>query len=260
MSRPLDDAASRDAWNRGAEAWQQFVRSGADYYRTLVHGPALLAACGVRPGEAALDLGCGEGYFARELARAGAHVTGIELSPALIEYARTEEARAPLGIRYVEASAAALDAHVAPGAFDLVSSCMALQDMSDAGAALRGAARALRADGRLVFSVPHPATETVFREWERDSAGRKQALRIDRYFDAGPAVCHWNMKRLAYSWETPFWRRTLEQWVDAIRAAGFVIEQLVEPHPDAALVALRPELEDCARVPYFLVFRLTLRR
>jgi len=259
MNQAFDDAATRDAWNRGADAWQQFVRSGADYYRARVHGPALLAACAVKPGETALDLGCGEGYFARELARSGARVTGVDVSDRLLEYARAEEAREPLGIRYVHASGADTDRFGGDGAFDLIASCMALQDMSDPDAALRASARALRTDGRVVFSVPHPATDTPVREWERDDAGRKLALRVDRYFETGPAEFQWNMKRLAYTWSTPFWRRTLGQWAEAVSSAGFLIERLIEPHPDAALRALHPELDDCARLPYFLVFRLVRR-
>ena len=41
-----------------------------------------------------------------------------------------------------------------------------------------------------------------------------------------------------------------------IRAAGLVIRGLTEPRADAALVAAHPELEDCARVPGFLIFVL----
>ena len=48
-----------------------------------------------------------------------------------------------------------------------------------------GAARVLRPHGRMVFSVPHPCTDTPLREWERDADGRKISLKIDRYFDTG---------------------------------------------------------------------------
>jgi 2-polyprenyl-3-methyl-5-hydroxy-6-metoxy-1,4-benzoquinol methylase len=81
------------------------VRTEADYYRHHVHGPALLAAAAVEPGERALDLGCGEGYFARLLARAGARVAAIDLSPTLVEHACAEELRAPRGISYRVGSA-----------------------------------------------------------------------------------------------------------------------------------------------------------
>ena len=246
---------ARAAWDRGAEAWGRFVRSGADYYRTQVHGPALLEAADVQEGTRVLDVGCGEGYFAREMARRGAVVTAIDLSPALVALAKAEEEREPLGIDYQVLSAARLR-ELGDVTFSRVTSCMALQDMSDPAACLVGAASVLGPGGRMVVSVPHPCTDTVVREWDRDAQGRKKALRIDRYFESGPATCDWSMARLAYRWQTPYWRHTLGEWSAMIAAAGFSIRCLHEPRPTALQVREMPELDDCARVPYFLVLDL----
>ena len=246
---------ARAAWDRGAEAWGRFVRSGADYYRTQVHGPALLEAADVQEGTRVLDVGCGEGYFAREMARRGAVVTAIDLSPALVALAKAEEEREPLGIDYQVLSATRLR-ELEDVTFSRVTSCMALQDMSDPAACLVGAASVLGPGGRMVVSVPHPCTDTVVREWDRDAQGRKKALRIDRYFESGPATCDWSMARLAYRWQTPYWRHTLGEWSAMIAAAGFFIRRLHEPRPTALQVREMPELDDCARVPYFLVLDL----
>jgi 2-polyprenyl-3-methyl-5-hydroxy-6-metoxy-1,4-benzoquinol methylase len=253
---PFDDAAARAAWNRGAAAWREFVRSGADYYRLHVHGPGLLAACAVQPGERALDLGCGEGYFARELARAGARVVGIDVSEQQIASARAEEERAALGIEYRVASGSEIAEQFQPHQFDLIASCMAIADISDVAGVLAGAGSVLQPNGRLVFSVPHPCTDTPVREWERDASGRKIALKIDRYFDTGPMVTDWNMKRLTDHWSTPGWRHTLEEWSALIEASGLMIRRMREPRPTADDLAGAPELEDCSRVPYFLIFDL----
>ena len=78
------DLDPRDSWNAGADAYVHFVDSGADYYRHLVHGPALLQACGDVRGLRVLDVGCGHGYFCRQLAAGGAVVTGVDLSDELI--------------------------------------------------------------------------------------------------------------------------------------------------------------------------------
>ena len=79
---------------------------------------------------------------------------------------------------------------------------------------------------------------------------------LDRYFDTGPTVCDWNMPRLKYPWRTPYRRLTLAEWSGLIRTAGLTIRGIAEPRPTAEQVASRPELEDCARMPYFLVFDL----
>ena len=76
-----------------------------------------------------LDLGCGQGWFSRELALRGAVVVAIDLAENLLAYAREHERDRPLGIEYHLLSAAS--AHLRwPNRFNLVTGCMSLHDMS----------------------------------------------------------------------------------------------------------------------------------
>jgi len=43
----------------------------------------------LRSGMTVLELGCGAGYFTRELARSGADIVAIDVSPELLEIARS---------------------------------------------------------------------------------------------------------------------------------------------------------------------------
>jgi 2-polyprenyl-3-methyl-5-hydroxy-6-metoxy-1,4-benzoquinol methylase len=255
-SADFTDEKARSAWNEGAKAYDVFVESGADFYRRLVHGPALLAACGNVRGKAALDLGCGQGYFTRELANAGAQAIGVDLAEDLIACAREHEKQRPMGVEYRVLSASTVDLHWHTDTFDLITACMAIQDMSDVDAVFRGTAAVLKRTGRMVFSVPHPGTDTAYREWERDGHSRKLSLKIDRYFDSGTAVCTWNMSRLLYTWDTPCWRHTLSEWSALFASNGFLIRRMHEPRPTDDQIRLHPKLDDCARLPYFLIFDL----
>src|SRR5437763_10513637 len=85
----------------------------ADFYEDFASGApsgavdmALLDLAGDMTGLRLLDLACGHGRFARELARRGAAVVGIDLSAALIAKARAAEDAEPLGVTYVHADAA----------------------------------------------------------------------------------------------------------------------------------------------------------
>lgn len=254
--RPVrfDSGSVREAWDLAAEAYALGQATGRDYYRYEFLGPAQVALCGDVQGLRVVDVGCGSGYFAREMAERGAHVTGVDLSPRMIEHARQQELAVPLDIRYQVADAANLATVLPPESFDLATSCMALQDMPDVAGALRSIRAVLRPGGRLVASIAHPCTDMPYRAWERDPAGRKRWLCVDRYFDRGPVEYAW--RGWAYDFTTPALHATLEDWFGWILASGFQLRDLREPRPGEEAVRARPELEDAARVPYYLVLDL----
>lgn len=252
--------AVRDAWNAMADAYDAVAGTPADYYRVEVIGPALLAACGDVRGLTILDLGCGQGFFSRMLAKAGAQVTGIDVSERMIAHAMRREREEPLGISYHVLDAADVGRRWPTASFAMAVSCIALQDMPDPLKVMRSVRTLLRSDGRLVALVEHPTNDTAYREWKRDEAGRKVVLRIDRYFDAGPKLVTWNTIDPASgerrTFQFPGWRRTLEQWSELFSAAGFLIARIFEPRPTAAQVQRVPDLDDCFRIPYFVTFNL----
>ncbi len=246
----------RASWDEAAASWEDFVESGKDWYRHGLHGPALLRACGDVKGVRVLDLGCGQGYFTRQLARAGAKVSAVDISEQQIANALKHEETEPLGIEYRVLDAAAVAGQWRAGSFDLVTACMSLHDMADPAAALKTARRMLKDRGRCVFSASHPVMDAPLRGWERDSAGRKVIYRLGRYFDTGLTVCHWTMGRLNRYWTTPIVRFTVEGWSQAIEQAGFLIRRVYEPRPTLEDVAREPQLDDCRDFPSFLIFDL----
>src|SRR5205807_8859147 len=91
-------------WDRNADTWASDVREGSDVFRDLYNNPAFLEFIGDVSGREVLDAGCGEGYNTRILARRGARMTGVDISPRMLEFAREAERSELLGIRYEQAS------------------------------------------------------------------------------------------------------------------------------------------------------------
>jgi SAM-dependent methyltransferase len=73
----------------------------------------------IRPGLRALDLGTGTGTLARELAREGCVVTGLDPSAAMLEAATRLDREAGVAVRHVVAKAE--ETGLADASFDLVS-------------------------------------------------------------------------------------------------------------------------------------------
>lgn len=80
----------------------------------------ILDKAGVVSGDTLLDVACGTGNLAIPAAERGAVVTGIDITPKLVQIARAEAAGKGLDINIEEGDAEALDA--ADGSFDKVIS------------------------------------------------------------------------------------------------------------------------------------------
>ena len=111
----------------------------------------------IRPGQRVLDIACGNGWFARKLARSGASVVAVDISSRLLEHARVRSAG--LDIKYHNADVTkpgALDA-LEKNRFDTAVCNMAVQDLSSLETFFCGSLLSVRPGGRLIISLVHPA-------------------------------------------------------------------------------------------------------
>jgi SAM-dependent methyltransferase len=112
-------------------------------------------------GKSILDLGCGEGYFARRVKAAGAaQVAGSDISPALIETALARDPQGEYHVHDIQQGP-----FFAPESFDALSAFMVLMYMRDLDAAFGNIAKILRPGGRLVASIPNPYYTVPVGTW-----------------------------------------------------------------------------------------------
>jgi SAM-dependent methyltransferase len=105
----------------------------------------------IEAGTRALDLGCGTGNAALELARAGAITTAIDPAARLVEVARQRAEAAGLTIDLRVGDAAAIP--VADGSIDRIVSVFAVIFAPDAAAALTEVKRVLAPGGRILLTA-----------------------------------------------------------------------------------------------------------
>jgi 2-polyprenyl-3-methyl-5-hydroxy-6-metoxy-1,4-benzoquinol methylase len=103
-----------------------------------------------RTGGTVLDVGCGDGFFLRRLARAGYHGVGIDVSSAGIELAKNVLAEFP----QCEVHCAPIQEFRPDAAYPIATCGETLEHIEDDVAFLTQINRLLQPGGTLVLSVP----------------------------------------------------------------------------------------------------------
>lgn len=138
----------RKVWSRRVASWDQHGSAGL----TKVTA-AVLDAARTAPDARVVDLGCGTGQIGLPLARSGANVLAVDVSPAMIDSLQMEAKRQRLP--RLHGLATPIEELVLPsGSIDLVVSSYALHHLRDADKArlICSAADWLRPGGRIVIA------------------------------------------------------------------------------------------------------------
>jgi 2-polyprenyl-6-hydroxyphenyl methylase/3-demethylubiquinone-9 3-methyltransferase len=207
----------------------------------LCERPATLSLLGEVAGLRVLDAGCGPGICSEILARAGATVHGIDFVPKMVALARRRCAGLPA--TFAVGDLAGLDG--LEGAFDGILCSLALDYVEHLADAFAGFRRAARPDGFLVFSMAHPMSDWMNERIRGDGV----------YHERSRFGLHWT----GFGEPPPFveaYRRPLSEILNALAAAGWALERIVEPRPLPEMRAVSPQLyERLERAPEFICVR-----
>jgi SAM-dependent methyltransferase len=196
---------------------EQYRDSKDSPIRRFVERPTLLGLAGEVRGLRVLDLACGDGHYTRELARRGACVVGVDISPEMIRLARESETTSPLGIEYRCADAASLPAL---GDFDLVTAAYLLHYAPDTEALVRmcaGIAACLGTGGRFVAINENPS---VPEESKGEFAAYGFSKRLEGPLEEGQRIRYDMLAGRESFGFTVYWYST-STYAQALKAAGF---------------------------------------
>jgi len=226
LSEPDYVAVNRDAWTQAnrdhtdARAHDAWSKAEMDWGVWRVPESEV----GVLPDVAGMDvveLGCGTAYFGAWLARRGARVVGVDITPAQLETARRMEAEFGLGMQLIEANAE--ETGLPDAAFDLALSEYGASIWCDPYKWIPEAARLLRPGGLLVFL--RNSTLAVLCGTADDGPGetlQRPQRGLHRIVWTDPDEIEFQLGH--------------GDWISLLRANGFDIEELHELYaPESAI-------------------------
>src|ERR1700691_1231786 len=207
---------------------------------------ALLDLAGAVSGLRLLEVACGQGRVARELARRAAALTGLDISAALLARARACEAAEPLGIRYVHADVTTSGV-LAGQVFDGVVCNYGLSDIDDLDGLLVNVARLLRPGGWFVFSLLHPC----FPGWDSDAPSSWPP--DQGYYQEG----WWLASNSGYRGRVGSSHRMISTYLNSLTRHRLALDRAAEPPPGPEMGERRPP--GAVPVPFYFAARC-LRR
>lgn len=226
----------RAIWNQNAAYWDEKMGEGNSFHRELVR-PAAERLLTLQPDETVLEIACGNGQFARQMAEAGVQVVATDLSEALVEIARARTAErldlaGRIEFRVVDGTDKAALLALGAGRFDAAVCTMALMDMAEIDPLLGALPRLLKPAGRFVFTIMHPCFNSMGTHLcmeEQDHGGElivTPSVRVVRYLGVGATKGLAMIGQPAPQW---YFHRPLHELLGACFAAGFVLDGLEEP-------------------------------
>lgn len=253
MSSTVDPFADIKARHR--EMWASFAPTAAFTTPVAAH---LVEFVEVKHGETVLDVGTGTGVVAITAARAGALVTGLDLTPALLDVARENARVAKLAtVQWFEGDAESLP--FPDGQFDIVVSQFGHMFAPRPDVAVAEMRRVLKPSGRIAFATwpPEHFVGRLFAFVGKNSPALPPGAAPPPQW-GNPAIV---AERLGDKFEAPFFSRGVMQ-IPALSLPHFreFMERSVGPmqkliqtsakEPEQ-LASLRAEFETLAAPYYF---------
>lgn len=152
-----------------------------------------------RNSQSVLDLGCGSGYLTLPLAKQGLKVTGLDISPSMLDIATAKSETAGLKINWIEANF--IDFNLKQQ-FDMIvmSGCTLqyIENIHQVEQCLEQIKKHLKPKGLFVFDIYNPSLPLLCRDPDEryfvasyaDSQNRAVTVRENNLYDTATQINH----------------------------------------------------------------------
>ncbi len=252
-----------EEWNQIASVWNENMKDGDWFQRHIIY-PEVLRFLSPVKNKKVIDVGCGNGHLSRFLAKQGAKAFGVDNSQQMITACNLNGGSATFACLDITAETMPCKKR-----FDAAVFNNSMQDMQEYEKGLKGAYQLLKKRGELLIVVKHPCFHgrsercgwhVTTQSGERIVTGhglsdleKRKEPYTGEYFVMNDYLSKSEHTREWYGLKTTSYARTLQEYINAVIRAGFVIESLSEPKPLPSGQAENPSLYNLlTKIPNFI--------
>lgn len=212
-------------WDRVAKERDRQLRSKVDKSFEHVLMPTILDLLGDRSIDSLLDAGCGTGVLSEILSDKAKEVVGVDLSDESINIALASNNKSD-NISYFADSLESFAVRHS-GKFSAVVSNMVIQDCRDLEGFLNAACKMMNENAVLVLTFTHPWFWPVYWNYHN-----KSWFNYSKQFAIEAPFRISSEKEHSIGVTTHF-HRPLNIYLKVLKSTGFIVEDILEPLPDA---------------------------
>jgi ubiquinone/menaquinone biosynthesis C-methylase UbiE len=228
---------NRDGWDRVADEYQQLhetqigaqALTGDITWGLWAIPESRLNVLGDVEGKDVLEVGCGAAQWSMAIARRGARPIGLDLSGRQLAHARRLMNATEISFPLLQASAERVP--MRDSSFDVVFADHGAFSFADPSRTIPEAVRVLRRGGLLAFSHVSPFY-AIATPVEADHAGDRL---VYDYF---------GLRRLEEPDGIINFNLPYGEWIRLFRECGLVVEDLIEPRPEAGAESTYRDAKD----------------
>lgn len=240
--------SSTECWNQ-VDIDDLATKAQMNDFRLYYIMPYTLKKLGDVYGKQVLDLGCGEGGYARALSKQGAVVTAVDCSETFITYVKNKAREESLNINTLCRNANELTG-IADNTFDVVLCSMMLMDIEDLDGTLKEIYRVIKPNGRVFISILHPCFKPKESKWILEDD--KIEVLVSDYFN--PTEWVGSIKGIDTS--VIYRHRTLSEYIKAFVRNKFTVVDMNEPIPSEEQMDMSPRVKWLSKIPMYLFMEL----
>lgn len=234
--------APYNSWQKVSKWYGKITTGEGHYYHRNLIIPNVLRLLNLNSKSKVLDLGAGSGILGRSLDSSIKYV-GVDLSNSLIQAAMKQDKSA--NHKYLVNDASNLT--ITDSDFTDLVFILSLQNMKDAEKAIKNAIGHLKAQGKLLLVINHPAFRIPRQSsWAIDTNNKMEYRRINKYMSNMEIPINMNPsdKNSELTWSYHF---PISVISNMLTTNGMLIKSIEEWTSDKQSVGTASKMENAAR-------------